>query len=41
MRERLERYDPHRLLDLVSYSDQNNLRSDLCICFNHQIVEIC
>jgi hypothetical protein len=41
MRERLELYDPHRLVDLVFYFDQNSLRLGSSICFNHQIVEVC
>jgi hypothetical protein len=41
MKERSERSDPNRLVDLVSCFDHNSLRLDMCICFNHQIAEVC
>jgi hypothetical protein len=37
----VERSDPHRLIDLVFYLDQNSLRLDLCNCSSHQIEEFC
>jgi hypothetical protein len=41
MNERSEQFDPHRFIDFISYFDYNNLWLDLCIGFNHQIVEVC
>jgi hypothetical protein len=41
MREKSERYDPYKLVDFVFCFDQNSLRLNSWICFNHQIVEVC